>query len=301
MRPKVSVVIPVYNRAQLVLPTLKSVQDQTMGDFECIVVDDGSKDGEDLQRLVENLGDARFRYLRRDNGGVSAARNTGVDQAEGAIVAFLDSDDRWLPDKLERDVAAGAGSRIVFSPVMVERGGRIVGERPTVAPRLGEPMAEYLACRQGFTQPSTMALPAALAKTVRFDESISFGGDDADYAIRLAEKSPDFLMLGRSSVIMTDDETGERLSRSQDWVAALAWLDRIRPTISERAFLAFRGWHVARMAADAGQYATALRFYSAALVRGVLPPPLAAKALAQIFIRRPTLRKLQRLGGPANA
>ena len=299
--PRVSVVIPVYNRSQSVLPTLRSVQDQTHRDLECIVVDDGSKDGEELRRVVENLGDPRFRYVRRENGGASAARNTGIDDAQGDIVAFLDSDDRWLPEKLERDVSAGAHSHVVFSAVMVERGGRIVGQRPKVAPGPREPMADYLACRQGFTQPSTIALPAAVAKAVHFDETITFGGDDADYAIRLAAQSPDFRMLTQSAVIMRDDETGERLSRSKDWIAALAWLDRIRPTISDRAYLAFRGWHVARMASDAGRYATALRFYFEAAVRGALPPPLAVKALAQIFVRRSTLRKLQQLHGRANA
>jgi hypothetical protein len=183
---------------------------------------------------------------------------------------------------------------------MVERSGLIIGRRPKIAPRANEPMADYLACRQGFTQPSTLAIPAALAKAVPFDETITFGGDDADYAIRLAAHSPDFQMLPDSLVIMRDDETGERLSRSQDWVGALAWLNRIRPTISARSFHAFRGWHVARMAADAGEFATAVRFYFAALAAGSLPLPLAAKALAQICLRRPTLRKLERLATGAS-
>ena len=294
MRPKVSVVIPVYNRAQSILPTLKSVQDQTMRDFECIVVDDGSKDGADLRQVIEQLVDPRFRYVRRENGGVSAARNTGVGEATGEIVAFLDSDDRWLPEKLERDVEAGADQRVVFSAVMVERGGRVVGQRPKVAPRPHESMAEYLACRQGFTQPSTIALPATLAKAVPFDETISFGGDDTDYGIRLGAASPGIHMHRASSVIMNDDESGQRLSRSKDWLAALAWLDRIAPSISRRAYLAYRGWHVARMAADAGNYLTALRYYSAALAAGAFPPPLAVKALGQVLVRRSVYARFKR-------
>jgi hypothetical protein len=154
-------------------------------------------------------------------------------------------------------------------------------------------MAEYLACRQGFTQTSTIALPTALAKAVPFDETITFGGDDTDFAIRLAAKSP-FQMLTESSVIMRDDETGERLSRSNDWVAALVWLDRVCPTISRRAYLAYRGWHVARMAADAGNYVTALRYFVMALARGALPPQLAGKALIQVLVRRSVYARFKR-------
>ena len=286
MRPKVSVVIPVYNRAQSILPTLRSVQEQTFSDFECLVVDDGSKDGDELRRTIESLDDPRFRYVRRDNGGASAARNTGVDEARGEVVAFLDSDDRWLPEKLERDVAAGAQRRIVFSQVMVERRNRIVGLRPRSAPQPGEPMAEYLVCREGFTQPSTIALPADVAKSVPFDETITCGLDDTDYGIRLGASGAEIHMLGQSAVVMVDDESGQRLSRSTDWSSGLDWLDRIAPSISRRAYLSCRGWHIARMAAEGGRIGTALRFYLEAAAARAMPPRLAAKALAQVLIRR---------------
>jgi len=283
MRPKVSVVIPVYNRAQSILPTLRSVQDQTFRDFECLVVDDGSKDGDELRRTIEGLGDQRFRYVRRDNGGASAARNTGVDEARGEVVAFLDSDDRWLPEKLERDVAAGAQRRIVFSQVMVERSGRIVGIYPKARLRQSEPMAEYLTCRGGWTGTSTIALPLSIARKVRFDETVRFGGDDTDFAIRLAAEGAEFQMLPGSGVILLDDETGDRLSRSRDWRAALKWLDKVRPLMGRRAHLAYRGWHVGRMAADSGETLMAFRFYTEALAGGAFTLSVAIIALRQVL------------------
>jgi len=85
--PRFTVVVPVCNRAWSVLPTLESVRDQTFTDFECIVVDDGSADGEELRRVVEGLADPRFGYVRRENGGESAARNTGIDSTRGEFVA----------------------------------------------------------------------------------------------------------------------------------------------------------------------------------------------------------------------
>lgn len=292
MHPRVSVVIPVYNRAKTVLPTLESVRHQTFRDFECIVVDDGSKDGEDLRQVVEGLDDDRFRYVRRENGGGGAARNAGIDEARGEIVAFLDSDDRWLQDKLERDIEARADQRVVFSPVLVERRGRIVGQRPRSAPRPGEPIAEYLACRDGFTQTSTIALPAPLARKVRYDSTIHFS-QDTDFAIRVGDAGGEFHMVAQPTAVMSDDETGNRLSRSSDWRSALAWADRLRPLLGERAYHAYCGRHVARMAADEGRYAAAFGFYVPALIKGAFAPRLAAKALGQIMVRRSIYARLR--------
>jgi glycosyltransferase involved in cell wall biosynthesis len=96
-QPTVSIVIPTYQRRDLVAGAVRSVLAQTYSDFELIVVDDGSVDGTD-----ETLAalDCELRYLRQPNRGVAAARNAGVALARGSIVAFLDSDDRWLPDHL---------------------------------------------------------------------------------------------------------------------------------------------------------------------------------------------------------
>jgi len=292
MPPRFSVVIPVYNRAKTVGPTLESVRDQTFRDFECIVVDDGSADGEQLRRVVEALEDPRFRYVRRENGGGGAARNTGIDEAKGEFVAFLDSDDRWLPEKLKRDVEPCGEDRVIFSPVLVERGGRVVGQRPKSAPRAGEPIAEYLACRGGFTPTSTIALSTDLARKVRFDEAIPFG-QDTDFAIRLAGTDAEFQMLPSPSAVMLDDETGDRVSRSRDWRQVLAWADRRRSTLGERAYYGFRGWHIARMAADGGNYGSAFVLYIPAVAKGALSPLLAAKALGQILIRRSVYSRLR--------
>jgi len=101
--PLVSVVVPAYNAARTLSTTVKSVLDQTMGDLELIVVDDGSSD--DTVGLARAIADPRVRVVERENGGASAARNTGIGEARGTWVAFLDSDDAWLPVKLERQLA----------------------------------------------------------------------------------------------------------------------------------------------------------------------------------------------------
>jgi glycosyltransferase involved in cell wall biosynthesis len=104
MNPKVSVVIPTYNRADKVGDTIESVLTQTFTDIEVIVVDDGSSDGTG-QVLRATFGD-RIRYFAQPNQGVSVARNKGIELARGEWIAFLDSDDLWEKDKLEWQLKA---------------------------------------------------------------------------------------------------------------------------------------------------------------------------------------------------
>jgi glycosyltransferase involved in cell wall biosynthesis len=103
--PKVSVVIPVYNRERFIAETVQSVLDQTFQDFELITVDDGSTDGS--RRVLESFGD-RITILQHpggENRGQSAAINLGMRHARGQYIALLDSDDLWLPRKLEIQTA----------------------------------------------------------------------------------------------------------------------------------------------------------------------------------------------------
>lgn len=96
----ISVVIPLYNKGPFVDRALKSVQAQTLTDWELIVVDDGSTDNG--PGIVESCDDARVRLVRQENAGVSAARNHGVSLALSDYVAFLDADDYWAPTHLQR-------------------------------------------------------------------------------------------------------------------------------------------------------------------------------------------------------
>jgi len=95
MNPRFSVVIPLYNKASHIQRALDSVLAQTLGDFELIVINDGSSDGG--ERVVGACSDPRVRLVNQQNQGVSAARNKGVVQASAPHVAFLDADDAWQP------------------------------------------------------------------------------------------------------------------------------------------------------------------------------------------------------------
>lgn len=102
--PIISVVIPSYNRGHCLKKCLESVLNQTFQDIEVIVVDDASTD--ETNALIMALSDPRIRYIAHEvNRGGAAARNTGIKAAQGEFVAFLDSDDTWVPQKLEKQLA----------------------------------------------------------------------------------------------------------------------------------------------------------------------------------------------------
>lgn len=98
----VSVIIPTYNRKNSIIYAIESVLNQTYTNLELIVVDDGSTDG--TQNILEQIKDKRFRYVYQKNSGACVARNRGIDLAQGEYIAFHDSDDTWLPNKLEKQM-----------------------------------------------------------------------------------------------------------------------------------------------------------------------------------------------------
>ena len=101
--PTVSVITPTYNRPELLEQAIRSMLAQTFGDFEMLVVDDGSQVS--AQAVVEGFGDARVRYIRQRHAGRSAARNSGLKAARGEFIAFLDDDDLYHPHKLAHETA----------------------------------------------------------------------------------------------------------------------------------------------------------------------------------------------------
>jgi hypothetical protein len=96
-RPRISVIVPAYNQARYLGAAIESALNQTLGDLEVVVVNDGSTDG--TEEVVRSCTDPRMRYVHQANAGLSAARNTGISQAQGEYLSFLDADDLLLPEK----------------------------------------------------------------------------------------------------------------------------------------------------------------------------------------------------------
>ena len=98
----ISVIIPAYNREKVIKKSIESVLNQTIKNIEVIVVDDGSKDN--TKNIVMSIKDERLKYIYQENAGACAARNRGIAEAKGEYIAFHDSDDEWLENKLEKQI-----------------------------------------------------------------------------------------------------------------------------------------------------------------------------------------------------
>ena len=123
----VSVIIPTFNRAEVISRAVNSVLNQTFKDFECIVVDDGSTD--ETGSVLCGFAD-KIKVVKTENRGVSAARNTGAKLAKGKYIAFLDSDDEWRPQKLQKqlDFMQKNGFRITQTDETWVRNGKFVNK-----------------------------------------------------------------------------------------------------------------------------------------------------------------------------
>jgi glycosyltransferase involved in cell wall biosynthesis len=287
--PLFSVVIPTYNRSDRIRPVLESVRSQDFSDFECLVIDDGSRDGEQLEAIVAALEDERFIYVRKENGGACSARNVGFDRARGRYVALLDSDDSYLPHKLKRCAAEAAdrvGDFLIYSKFIVDRGIDKFWIKPPRGAEPAERIDEYLMCKPGSIQSSTMVLPADLARRVRFDESLP-SSQDTDFAVRVWNAGAKMLFVEEPLVVFNDVTDLTRVSKGTDYKPQIAWIERMRSehAVSERAYWAYRGWQCARLASYSNRF-YGLKLYLASAIRGVYPLRQAAVIAAQVLLPR---------------
>jgi glycosyltransferase involved in cell wall biosynthesis len=290
MMPLFSVVIPVYNRASTLGAAVRSVLSQSEQDFEIVVIDDGSSDSP--EKIIEAFHDPRIAVWRQENRGGSAARNAGIDRARGRYVAFLDSDDFFLPHHLAtmRRLLDGTDGLAGYAPVIVDRGGGRSFVKPPRALGAHEHMATYLLCDRGFVPTTTLVVPREWAGRVRYDEALPFA-QDTDFAIRLFLAGCRFAMAPQPTAVWNDITDPKRVSAGRKNGRLLGWLESMRPRIPERSYYGGRGWMVAKGFSQRHGLA-ALRFYLVAVVRGCYRPRLAAVVLIQIFTSDRLYRRL---------
>jgi glycosyltransferase involved in cell wall biosynthesis len=188
MTPAVSIVIAAYNYARFLAEALESVMAQTFADYEVLVIDDGSSD--DTDAVVQPfLADPRVHYYRTPHLGQPGAKNTGIRLARAPLLAFLDADDLWLPDKLARQVAllrADPGLGVVHTRrLLIDEGGR---ELEYEQPELPRGSVLPLLFRDNFVCfSSVLARREVLEEAGGFDEGLSLA-IDYDLWLRVARR-----------------------------------------------------------------------------------------------------------------
>lgn len=188
--PRVSVIIPTYNRAELLPRAVQSVFAQTLADFELIIVDDASTDN--TEAIVAGFADPRVRYFKHSTNQYAAgARNTGLEEAAGEFIAFLDSDDKWLPHKLADQVAqldeAGPDWVAGYTGALVNMKGG-VNERSETRPEYeGDVLSDYLLGRFTIWTPTFIFRRDVLHAVGPFDASL-IRGEDVDFYLRVLQQ-----------------------------------------------------------------------------------------------------------------
>ncbi len=167
--PAISVVMPVYNVEAYVAEAIRSVLGQTMADFELIIVDDGGSDAS--MAICRGFADPRIRIIAQANRGLAGARNTGILAARARIIAFLDSDDRWLPEKLALHLVhlqANPDLGVSFSPSrFIDAAGRPL--RLKQQPALRRITPELIFCRNPVGNGSAPVIRRSALDSVAFE------------------------------------------------------------------------------------------------------------------------------------
>jgi glycosyltransferase involved in cell wall biosynthesis len=274
--PSVSVIIPAYNSSEYLGDTLASVFGQTFSDYEVIVVNDGSPDTESLEQVLEPYRD-KIVYLKHENRGAAAARNSGLRVARGEFIAFLDADDRWLASYLQEQLTFLQQSKadIAYADALMLGDPQIAGRTymelaPSRCPVTPESL---LAVDVGVLTSGVLARKTLIQQVGLFDESIR-RGHDFDLWLRLAQARATFACHRKVLVhytVSTKGLSGDAVSQVERRLELLLNIQaRGDLTASEGAALERNlEENTARLALERGKvkllegdYAAALHYFS---------------------------------------
>ena len=205
----ISIIIPLYNKEKCIEKTIKSVIDQTYRDLEVLIVDDGSTDKSKM--IVNSIHDKRIRYVYKENGGVSSARNLGVKMVKSDWILFFDADDFLLPNALDsavRTINSYPNAEIIVGGFLVNDNGRKKTFSNTLDGILKNPIKDMF-YRKIYSRPgNTFIKNTVYTKMVLFDERFSYN-EDWLFGLNLLYK---YKVAATKDIFMCYDKTNSTLS-----------------------------------------------------------------------------------------
>ena len=243
---KLSIIIPIYNKSRYLSTILQQVREQSFADYECLLIDDGSTDGSGEICDEFSAMDSRFRVFHIPNGGVSHARNIGLDAAQGDYITFIDADDGIKPDYLENlvrcvvtndvDLAIGGYEKVTAEGEVLQR---------VIPSRTGAMPFSELIC--DFTRTQTEAgiygccvakvFPRCLVEKIRFNEQLKLA-EDFDFYLSLYEIVDAVYLDDYSGYLYlqdADNSTGNTPDEKIDYLAQLRIHLHCRSMLQKRA------------------------------------------------------------------
>ena len=249
MDPLVSVVIPVFNRADLIARTVETVTNQTYTNWELIIVDDHSSD--DLLSTLQSLpAFDRIKYVRHEvNKGVSAARNTGIQEASGKYISILDSDDEWHPEKLEQQVKCSESSGDPENVLCVTRGRILYGNGsfriiPERYMHPGERFDEFLFVSKQMTATSSLFFSRNLGLQYPFAENLRQYEDYLFY-LSLGSHGAKYLLIDQVLTTYHSDDRPGRLGRYDNLENSQLFFTEAEKHMSDKTKLSFKSYYFA--------------------------------------------------------
>ena len=203
MNPFFSIVIPTYNRAYILPKAIESVIKQTFENWELVIIDDGSTDN--TQAIVESYNDLRIKYLKQENKERSASRNNGIRHSSGTNICFLDSDDYFLPERLQtfyNELSLRNFPKAVFyTSICFDKDGVI--EKREENPNIFGNMLEYVVYNViGNPQ---VCIHKSILDTFTFDESLNIS-EDMELWVRIIAAGNDMIYLDYANVIAGENQ-----------------------------------------------------------------------------------------------
>lgn len=242
--PLISVIIPTYNRENIIVNTINSVLKQTYSNFELLIIDDASTDN--TEQKINEIKDKRIKYIKLPtNTKGTKPRNVGIKLSQGDFIAFLDSDDCWLPDKLEKQIKFIYNSGL-YNKNLLCFTGVIFKDKEYCKEKLNKPLykdediMDYILVRNNTVQTSTFMVTSSIAKKTLFDSNLK-RHQDWDFCIRLRNNNTNFLYLPDCLTIYNIDNSFARIGNTyKNEEVSLKWLERRKDDLSIKAQWAFK-------------------------------------------------------------
>ncbi|WP_158582899.1 glycosyltransferase family 2 protein [Lysinibacillus yapensis] len=242
-KPLISVIIPTFNRGNIILDTIQSVLNQTYTNFELLIVDDASTDH--TSEMVNSISDQRIKYIKlNQNTKGKEARNKGITESTGEFIAFLDSDDLWAREKLEKQLkfmiknANNINHAFCFTNLYMQKDTKLVN----CTNKLFSPsknVMDYILSEKNIVQTSTYMVSSNLAKRTLFNNTLT-KHQDWDFCLRLLKNQAEFLFYPESLTIWKVDDRKDRISAGYKNIdVSLKWLEENRPFLSKKAICGF--------------------------------------------------------------
>lgn len=236
----ISIIIPHYNNQSTIKRTLISVISQTYQVFEIIVVDDYSKDISKTEKIINGFNDNRiklFKHTKNKNG--AAARNTGIKKAKGKYIAFLDADDEWLSEHLEKSLSAikEESCDLVYSKCNVKTSNFPDLVMPQYKIKQNQKIGDYLFCDKGFVQTSSILTKAEIAKKILFNEML-IRHQDYDFLLSFEAFGGKMAMSDHVGTIV-HWENNDIEKKGGTWQYSLNWAIEYKTHLSSKAYSGF--------------------------------------------------------------